>query len=105
MRSASEIREAGWTATLPSAETKWPVKSRSRAVLAKSLSDAPIHPLPRVRRLGEHADSVINRRTFLAGTGAVLLAAALAAEGATSEEGLSDRISECRFSGLCPESP
>src|SRR5262249_1534896 len=81
MRSASEIREAGWTATLPSAETKWPVKSRSRAVLAKSLSDAPIHPLPRVRRLGERADSVIARRTFLAGTGAVLLAAPLAAEG------------------------
>src|SRR5215813_8377350 len=81
MRSASEIREAGWTATLPSAETKWPVKSRSRAVLAKSLSDAPIHPLPRVRRLGERADSVIDRRTFLAGTGAVLLAAPLAAEG------------------------
>src|SRR5262249_11865748 len=63
------------------AETKWPVKSRSRAVLAKSLSDAPIHPLPRVRRLGERADSVIDRRTFLAGTGAVLLAAPLAAEG------------------------
>src|SRR5215813_15433250 len=80
MRSASEIREAGWTATLPSAETKWPVKSRSRAVLAKSLSDASIHPLPRVRRLGERADSVIDRRTFLAGTGAVLLAAPLAAE-------------------------
>src|SRR5215813_15065989 len=80
MRSASEIREAGWTATLPSAETKWPVKSRSRAVLAKSLSDAPIHPLPRVRRLGERADSVVDRRTFLAGTGAVLLAAPLVVE-------------------------
>src|SRR5262244_4335504 len=80
MRSASEIREAGWSATSPSAETKWPVKSRSRVVLAKSLSDVAIHPLPRVRRLGEHADSVINRRTFLAGTGAVLLAVPLAAE-------------------------
>src|SRR4030095_8085310 len=53
MRSASEIREAGWRATSPSAETKWPVKSRSRVGLAKSLSDAPIHPLPRVRRLGD----------------------------------------------------
>src|SRR5215471_12143337 len=80
MRSASEIHEAGWSATSPSAEMKWPVKSRSRVVLAKSLSDAPIHPLPRVRRLGERADSVIDRRTFLAGTGAVLLEAPLAAE-------------------------
>src|SRR5262249_39738697 len=80
MRSAFEIREAGWRAILPSAETKWPVDSRSRVVLAKSLSDAPIHPLPRVRRPGERADPVIARRTFLAGTGAVLLAAPVAAE-------------------------
>src|SRR5262249_56099695 len=39
------------------------------------------HPLPRVCRLGERADPVIDRRTFLAGTGAVLLAAPLAVEG------------------------
>src|SRR5215468_976374 len=90
MRSAFEIREAGWRAISPSAETKWPVDSRSRVVLAKSLSDAPIHPLPRVRRLGERADPVIARRTFLAGTGAVLLAAPLAAE--TQEAGKVWRI-------------
>src|SRR5215470_4103536 len=83
-------------------ETRWSGQCRS-VVLAPSLYDASIRPpdgdqttlatcelphrsdprssiAPSSRRPSEEAEPMIDRRTFLAGTGAVLLAAPLAAE-------------------------
>ena len=71
----------------------------SWVVVAQSLSDVSLHPLPLARPLGEGQDPVMDRRRFLAGTAAVLLAAPLAAEAQPGGDDLPDRVPRRRF---CP---